>query len=76
MRRVVKEKAIRFTLRLKCVQCGRRQKYIIGYDYESLADSKIHIPTSDWNGWSLSDNTELCPICQVKNDKRIKLRKV
>ena len=63
MRRTVREKAVRFALKLTCCKCGCKEKYIMGYDYPSLNEAKKHIPQKGWNGWYIGDNIELCAIC-------------
>jgi hypothetical protein len=69
MRKLVKEKAVRYVLKLKCVNCGCQDRYILGYDYGSDSEAKENIATYGWNGWLLKD-TELCIMCRTKGNMK------
>ena len=62
MRTVVCKKVWRWTLKLRCRRCGRKETFYI--------NGKRDVPSHGMNGWTLKDrdgnDTEMCALCMTK----------
>ena len=67
--KVEKKQVTRYVLELTCSNsdCSIQEEFIIGYDFLTRKQALIRVPSAEWNGWNISDRTNvLCPKCNYK----------
>ena len=65
--KVEKKQVTRYVLELECSECSIQENLIIGYDFLNRKQALNNIPSEEWNGWNISDRTNvLCPKCKYE----------
>jgi hypothetical protein len=63
MRELIKQRAMRFTMRYTCQICWRRMETTVGYDFPTDRAARKHVSSHVVNGWWVGDAQEVCVVC-------------
>lgn len=71
MFKVEKRQVTRYILELECFECNVRDSFVIGYNFLNRKQALNLIPTTEWNGWDISNREKpLCAACRMKKFRK------